>query len=196
MLVCIGGREKRSSSLFIHLLKWVWRKVFFFSHEFLSQLREYIRYLAFLDLIFPSKWFFDFFSSYNTNFLFLLRNFFVLLLCDISRWFSFDPLDIVLNRIDKLMDIIVNSVWKCNFFCHTIRPPLDLTSFTMHDTSISTIEWKLKRRGFCGYFISRLLYQGIYFFLWLFCSDYPSILRADFWPLLLTTYYFRYLLSR
>ena len=37
------------------------------------------------------------------------------------------------------------------------------TSFTMHDTSISIFEWKLKRFGFRGYFISP--HQETYFFL-------------------------------
>ena len=83
MLICVGDREKRSSSLFIHSLEWIWKKIcFFFSHKFLSQLREYVGYIVFLDLMFLSGWFFCL-SSCSTNFLFLLLYCF----CSSSLWY-------------------------------------------------------------------------------------------------------------
>ena len=93
MLVCVGGREKRSSSLFIHSLEWVWRKdMLFFSREIISQLREYVgKYVAFLATMFPSGWFFGF-SSSSTNFLFL-RHFFAFLPCSYFSMIFFWPPD-------------------------------------------------------------------------------------------------------
>ena len=134
MLVCVGGRQKKSNSFFIlgvvkrnpflHEIEWKNNGFLFTTLNILtrmdmkkehafspaSQLREYVGYIAFLDSMFLSGWFFHL-SSCSVNFLFLLRHFFALLPCGTSRWFSFDR-------------------------------PTSLTS--LHDTFISITDWKLK----------------------------------------------------
>jgi len=124
--------------------------------EFLSQLREYV---VFLNSMFSSEWFF--LSSCNTNFLFLLRYFFALLPCGISR-FSFDR----------------------------------LTSFTIHDTSISIIGWKLKRHRFRGY---SMVYPDSFIREFIFSLGFLFRLLLDFMSRLLNAFFnglFRYLLLR
>ena len=137
-----------------------------FSSEIVSQLREYVEYVAFLGTMFPSGWFFGF-SSSNTNFLFLLRHFFALLPCGTSQLFSFDL----------------------------------STSFMMRDTSISTTEWKLKRRGFRGYFLypDSLIREFIFSLAFLFRLPLDSasrLLTAFFNGLLFSTSSITLILAR
>jgi len=59
MLVCVGGREKKSSSLFIRSLEWVWKKdMLFLQSRILISIKRICRIRRVLDSMFPSEWFF------------------------------------------------------------------------------------------------------------------------------------------
>ena len=136
-------RQREEIEFALYTLELIWRHAFslatnsYLSYENMSDTSRFLTRCFLTDNFFRL-------SSCSTNFLFLLRYFFALLLCCISRWFSFN------------------------------------CSFMLHDTSISTTGWKLKCRGFRGYFIFQSLHQGTYFFFGFSLQIIPRFCESTF----------------